>query len=382
MIDLAVNKRDYYEVLELSRDCSSADIKAAYRRLARQYHPDVNNGNPDSEEKFKEISEAYAVLSNPEKRSQYDMYGFSGNLFDGINFESVFSEFGFGDIFDMFFGSAFGGGFSTRTRARRQSRGSDIVLETTIEFREAAFGVKKEVVYGLDVDCEHCQGTGTSSADGIQTCSVCNGTGQVRTSRNTFLGSLITTSTCNNCNGRGKVIKDPCKICSGKGYVKKKRKITVDIPAGIDNGNQLRLAGRGNSKGGDSIHGDLLITVRVKSHPVLKRDRDDVISELDVSFAQAALGTRIEMETLDGLQEIDIRPGTQPGSKIVLKSKGFNSLNRSGRGDHIIYINVSIPSKLSAEEITILKKYAEGRNEVVGDGSAGFFSNLKNAFKK
>jgi molecular chaperone DnaJ len=382
VIDLAGNKRDYYEVLELSKDCSSSEIKASYRRLARQYHPDVNNGNPESEEKFKEISEAYAVLSNPDKRRQYDTYGFSGNLFDGINFESVFSEFGFGDIFDMFFGSAFGGGFSSRTRSRRKSRGSDIILETKIDFKESAFGVKKEIDYNLNVDCDHCQGTGAESTDGIQDCSVCDGTGQVRVSRNTFLGSLITTSTCNNCNGKGTVIKDPCKKCSGRGYVRKKRKITVDIPAGINNGDQLRLPGKGNSRGGDSIHGDLIVTVRVKPHPTIKRDRDDTVSKVDISFAQAALGTGMEIETLDGMEEILIKPGTQPGSKIVLKSKGFNPLNGLRRGDHIIYINVNIPSNLSPDEVSILKKYAEGRKEIVGDGSTGFFSNLKNAFKK
>ncbi len=379
---MAGTKRDYYEVLELSRDCSSSEIKAAYRRLARQYHPDVNNGNPESEEKFKEISEAYAVLSNPDKRRQYDTYGFSGNLFDGINFESVFSEFGFGDIFDMFFGSAFGGGFSSRTRSRRKSRGSDIILETKIDFRESAFGVKKEITYNLNVDCEHCQGTGAESVDGIQNCSVCGGTGQVRQSRNTFLGSLITTSTCNNCNGRGTVIKDPCNKCSGRGYVKKKRKVTVDIPAGINDGDQLRLPGKGNSVGGDSIHGDLIITVRVKPHPTIKRERDDALSRVDISFAQAALGTGLEIETLDGMEEILIKPGTQPGSRIVLRSRGFNPLNGTRRGDHIIYINVSIPSNLSKEEVSILKKYAEGRKETVGDGSTSFFSNLKNAFKK
>ena len=379
---MANNKRDYYEVLGLSKDCSSSDIKSAYRKLARKYHPDVNNGEQESEEKFKEISEAYAVLSNPEKRKQYDMYGFNGNLFDGINFDSVFSEFGFGDIFDMFFGSTFGGGFSGRSRARRKNRGSDILLETKIDFKESAFGVKKEISYNVNVDCDYCQGTGSEGPEGVQTCSVCGGTGKVRVSRNTFLGSMVTTTTCENCGGKGTVIKNPCKKCSGSGYTRAKRKITVDIPPGISDGDQMRLSGKGNSKGGDSIHGDLLIAVRVRPHPGLKREGNNVLSKVGISFAQAALGTSIEVETLDGNENVVIKPGTQPGSRIVLKSKGFYPLNGTRREDHIIYINVDIPKHLSTEEISILKRYAEGRNEIVGDGSTGFFSNLKKSFKK
>lgn len=378
---MANNRRDYYEVLGISKDCSVTEIKTAYRKLARKYHPDVNNGNPESEEKFKEISEAYAILSNPDKRRQYDMYGFSGNLFDGINFDSVFSEFGFGDIFDVFFGSAFGGGFSSGRRTRR-SRGSDVIAETTIGFKESAFGVKKEIEYSVDVECDYCKGTGSAAADGVQTCSVCGGTGQVRVSRNTFLGSLVTTSVCENCRGKGTVIKDPCKKCSGRGYIRSKKKINIDIPQGISDGNQLRLRGKGNSKGGDSINGDLLITVRVKKHPGLIREGNNTISKIDISFAQAALGTSVKVETLDGLEDVVIKPGTQPGSRITLKAKGFFPLNGTRRYDHIIYVNVSIPGNLSSEEIELLKKYAAGREEIVGDGSTGFFANLKNAFKK
>ena len=379
---MARNKRDYYEVLGVSRNRSTAEIKQAYRRLARQYHPDVNNGDPQAEEKFKEISEAYAVLSNEEKRMQYDQFGFSSSLFDGVNFDSVFSEFGFGDIFDMFFGSTFGGGFSAQTRTRRRSRGSDVAAEVVLDFKEAAFGVKKEIEYFTDILCEVCEGKGSKSESGIITCEVCHGTGQVRVSRDTFLGSLITTSTCGSCNGAGTIIKEPCEKCSGRGYYKSKKKIVVDIPSGIASGNQLRVAGKGNSRGSNSIPGDLIITVKVKPHPSLKRDGDNVVTFVDISFAQAALGTKLRIETLDGEEEITVKPGTQPGTKIFLKSRGIMPLNGYRRGDHIIHINVKIPTNLSSEEINILKKYAEGREETVGDGPSKIFSNLKNAFKK
>lgn len=376
------NKRDYYEVLGVEKSCSAVEIKQAYRKLARQYHPDVNNGDPQSEEKFKEISEAYAVLSNEEKRRQYDMYGFSGNLFDGLNFDSVFSEFGFGDIFNMFFGGGFGSGFSSgRTGSRRTVRGTDVAAEVTIDFKESAFGVKKEVEYSVDSNCEECEGKKTKSQSGIVTCSVCGGSGQVRESRNTFLGSLITTSACSSCNGAGIIILEPCDRCNGKGFIRLKKKIMVDIPSGISDRDKLRISGQGNSRGASSVPGDLILTVKVKPHPEFKRDGDNIISILEISFAQAALGTKLEMETLDGNEDISIKPGTQPGTKIVLKSKGVVPLHGGHRGDHIIYVNVKIPGNLKNEEIELLKKYAEGRNEVVGDGQNSFFSNLKKAFK-
>jgi molecular chaperone DnaJ len=380
---LANNKRDYYVVLGLSKECSSTDIKQSYRRLARQYHPDVNNGDPDAEEKFKEISEAYAVLSNDEKRRQYDSYGFNGSLFDGINFDSVFSEFGFGDIFNMFFGGSFGGGFSQEgRRSRRQKRGSDTVIETVIEFKESAFGTKKEIEYPVDISCEKCGGTGAATVNGIVTCSVCRGSGQVRVSRNTFLGSMVTTSICGSCNGAGTIIKDPCVTCNGKGYVRGKNKMVVDIPSGINNQDQLRVPQRGNSMGKDSVPGDLIITVYVKKHPAFNREGSNVITTANISFAQAALGTKLDIETLDGMEELLIKPGTQPGTKVILKSKGIIPLQSTRRGDHIIYLNVKIPNDLSSAEIELLKKYAEGRKEYTGDGSTGFFSTLKNAFKR
>jgi molecular chaperone DnaJ len=380
---LAGQKRDYYEVLGVSKECSLNEIKQSYRKLARQYHPDVNNGSTEYEERFKEISEAYAVLSNEEKRRQYDTYGFNGSLFDGINFDSVFSEFGFGDIFNMFFGGGFGGGFSSsQGSSRRRTHGSDVYSEITIDFKEAAFGVKKDIEYTADVNCQHCSGTGAENEADIIKCTVCGGSGQVRTSRNTFLGSLITTSVCENCSGKGTVITKPCKKCGGRGYMRQKKNISVDIPSGVSSGMQLRVQQKGNSRGSSSVNGDLLININVRPHPVLKRDGDNVVSVFDISFAQAALGTMLDIETLDGQEEVNVKPGTQPGTKITLKGKGIIPLSGSRRGDHIISLNVKIPADLTAEEIKLLKKYAEGREELTGDGTSGIFSNIKNAFRK
>ncbi len=376
------NKRDYYGVLGLSRDCTLTDIKREYRKLARKYHPDLNNGDPKAEEKFKEISEAYAVLSNEDKRRQYDQFGFSRSLFEDFDFGSVFSEFDFGDIFDRFFGTGFGSPFSTRQRSRRKERGSDISVEMKISFKESAYGVKKEIEYNADDICEVCRGKGSAADDGIITCRECSGTGKVRTARQTLIGNIITTSTCRDCGGTGKIIKDPCKKCRGRGYYSRKRKVKLDIPAGIHDGDRLRVSGKGNSLGKDSINGDLFVTVRVMSYPGFKRDGNDVLSNIEISFAQAALGCRLEVETLDGKEEINIKPGTQPNKKIILKSRGIIELNGYRRGDHIINIEVKIPTKLTKEEIILLKKYADGREEAVDSGSHGVFSNIKNAFKK
>lgn len=351
---MAANKRDYYDVLGLSRDCTLAEIKREYRRLAHKYHPDVNNGNPEAEEKFKEITEAYAVLSNDEKRRQYDQFGFSRNLFEDFDFSSIFSEFGFGNIFDTFF------------RSRARERGSDLNAEVKVSLKQAAYGVKKEIEYRVDDVCEVCHGKGSTSADGIVACSQCNGTGRIRTARQTFIGNIITTSTCRACDGTGKIIKDPCKKCRGKGHYSRNKKIKVDIPPGINNGDRLRVAEKGNSLGKNSEKGDLYITVRVIPHPGFKRDGKDIQSNVEISFAQAALGCKLKVETLDGIEEIKVKPGTQPNDKIILKSMGMVDLNGYRRGDHIINVDVKIPKRLSRRERELLREYAENRKEVTG----------------
>ncbi len=375
------NKRDYYEVLGLSRDCNTVDIKKAYRRLARQYHPDVNNGNPEAEEKFKAISEAYAVLSNEEKRSQYDQFGFSRNLFKDFDFGSVFSEFGLGDIFDTIFGSGFGRSFSGRQGGMRRERGSDINVNVKISFKEAAYGVKKEIEYRVDDICPVCHGRGAAAEDGVITCPECGGAGRVRIARQTFLGSIVTTSTCSKCGGSGKIIKEPCSKCKGRGYYPEKKKVKVNIPGGIHDGDSLRLSRKGNSLGRDSINGDLYVTVRVIPHPGFKREGDNILSGVDISFAQAALGCKKEVETLDGKEEITIKPGTQPNEKIVFKSRGMVQLNGYRRGDHIININVKIPTRLKRSEAELLEKYASGRKEAFRGGKEGSSSGKEGAPK-
>jgi molecular chaperone DnaJ len=351
---LAANKRDYYDVLGLTRDCTLTEIKREYRRLAHKYHPDVNNGNPEAEERFKEITEAYAVLSNDEKRRQYDRFGFSTSLFEDFDFSSIFSEFGFGSIFDTFL------------RSRTREKGSDLAAEVKISLKQAAYGVKKEIEYRVDDICELCRGRGSTAADGVVTCSQCNGTGRIRTARQTFIGNIITTSTCRVCNGTGKIIKDPCKKCRGKGHYSRKKRIKVDIPPGINDGDRLRVTGKGNSLGKDSKRGDLYITIRVIPHPGLKRDGRDILSKVEITFAQAALGCKLKAETLDGTEEIKIKPGTQPNDKIVLKSMGMVDLNGYRRGDQIVNVDVKIPKRLSRRERELLKEYAENRKEVTG----------------
>jgi molecular chaperone DnaJ len=352
---LAANKRDYYDVLGLPRDCTLAEIKREYRRLAHKYHPDVNNGNPEAEERFKEITEAYAVLSNDEKRMQYDQFGFSRSLFEDFDFSSIFSEFGFGDIFDTFL------------RSRTRERGSDLNAEVKISLKQAAYGVKKEIEYRVDDICEVCHGRGSTTEDGIVTCRHCDGTGRIRTARQTFIGNIITTSTCRVCDGTGKIIKDPCKKCRGKGHYSRNKKIKVDIPAGINDMDRLRITGKGNSLGKNSESGDLYITIRMIPHPGLNRDGRDILSNVEISFAQAALGCKLKVETLDGIEEIKIKPGTQPNDKIVLKSMGIVDLNGFRRGDHIINVDVKIPKRISRLERELLKKYAGNRKEVTGD---------------
>lgn len=378
---MASKKRDYYEVLGVSREASLEEIKKEYRKLARQYHPDVNNGDGASAERFKAISEAYAVLSNEDKRRQYDNFGFNNSLFDNFDSESVFSEFGFGDIFNMFFGG-FGGGSSSRTSSRRQTRGSHVETKLEISLKEAAFGIEKEVEYSCSDLCEVCSGTGSEDLSGVEKCKVCNGTGQIKYTRQTILGNMVTSSPCSNCHGSGEIIKNPCRKCSGKGYYKQKKKMSVKIPAGIHNGDSIRVSGKGNSAGRGSISGDLYLVISIAPHLLFKREENNIIAGLDISFTQAILGSKFEIDTIDGKEEIVIEPGTQPNTRLILKSRGMVELNGYRRGDHIINVNVKIPTRLSREEIEILKKLAESKGEIVGDGSRSFFTNLKDAFKR
>ena len=357
---MAENKRDYYEVLGLQKGASSDDIKKAYRKLAMKYHPDRNPDSKEAEEKFKEAAEAYEVLSDDEKRSRYDQFGFSGvdpnyGAGQGGGFGGGFGGFGdFGDLGDIF-GSFFGGG-GGRSNANAPRRGENIGARLELTFEEAAFGCEKEVSIPRIENCSACSGTG--SADGaIETCSMCRGSGQVRTTQN-FMGmAMQTSSTCPQCNGRGKITKNPCTTCKGKGKVRRTQKIKVKVPAGVDHGQSVRVRGEGSvgSNGGPS--GDLLVEIYIKRHRIFTRSDYTVLCEVPISFAQAALGAEIQVPTLDGKVPFDLPEGTQTGTIFTLSGKGIPYVNNPRRrGDQRFTVVVETPTKLTKEQKDLLRQ--------------------------
>ena len=363
---MAENKRDYYEVLGVEKNAGADEIKKAYRKAAMKYHPDRNPGDKEAEEKFKEVGEAYEVLSDDQKRSRYDQFGFAGvdpNYgagagaggygFGGGGFGG-FSGFGdFGDIFSEFFG---GGASSQRSTANAPRRGENVMAQLELTFEEAAFGCEKEVSAQRIENCATCHGTG--SADGaVETCSYCKGAGQVRTTQN-FMGmSMQSTTVCPQCNGRGKLVKNPCSACRGKGKVRHTQKIKVKVPAGIDHGQSVRIRGEGcvGSNGGPS--GDLLVEVTVRRHPIFTRQDYTVFCEVPISFTQAALGAEIQVPTLDGKMTFDIPEGTQTGTVFTLRDKGIPMVNNPRRrGDQRFTVVVETPTRLTKEQKELLRK--------------------------
>ena len=376
------NKRDYYEVLGLKKDATDADIKRAYRKLAAQYHPDVNH-DPGAEEKFKEINEANEVLSDPDKRARYDQYGFAGvdPNFNPNAGGSPFGGAGFGDFGDLgdIFGSFFGGGRSTRRSASAPMQGDDIGARVELTFEEAAFGAEKEVTVSRVEDCDQCHGSGAAPGTSAETCPRCKGTGSVRTQQN-FMGmTMQSTAACPDCRGTGRIIRTPCSRCKGKGKVRRSHKLMVKFPAGIDDGQTLNLRGKGNAGLDGGPAGDLLITVFVKPHPLFERDGNSVLMEMPVSFAQAALGAEIEVPTIDGRVKLTIPEGTQPGSVFRLRGKGIPYLQSKGggRGDQFVTITVTVPKNMTSEQKERLRAYAEAMNESVSEGRSGIFGNKK-----
>jgi molecular chaperone DnaJ len=351
-------KEDYYEVLGVSRNASKDEIKDAYRKLAMEYHPDRNK-SPGAEEKFKQISEAYAVLSDDEKRQQYDTLGHTGfdqrysseDIFRGADFDSIFRDMGFGDIFRTFFGGGFGG--------ERRNVGQDIAYDVDITVEEAARGTEKEIEIPRTEKCSVCGGSGAAPGSSVKICPRCGGTGQVQTMRKSGFGMYVQVTTCPQCKGTGKLIEKPCSNCHGTGRVKVRRKITVKIPAGIAEGNQLRLRGEGEMPSDDGEPGDLYVIVHIKAHPQFIREGDDLWHVAIITYPQAALGSDITVPTLEGSTTVKIHPGTQVGEVITLKGKGMPRFRAYGRGDLQIRIGISVPEKLTSQQRTLLEQLAK-----------------------
>ena len=384
------DKRDYYEVLGLQKGASAEDIKKAYRKAAMKYHPDRNPGDKEAEEKFKEVGEAYEVLSDDEKRARYDQYGFAGvdpnYAAGGAGGYGGFDGFGgfggFGDLGDIF-GDLFGGGSGRRSGGQSSARrGENIMSRLDLTFEEAAFGCDKEICVPRIENCVACNGTG--SADGnIETCSKCRGTGQERVIQN-FMGmQMQSTTTCSQCGGRGKIIKTPCNTCKGKGKVRRTNRVNVKVPAGVNDGQSVRVRGEGNVGTGGAPNGDLLAEVHIKPHKLFKRREFNVYCEVPISFAQAALGAEIEVPTLDGKVNYTIPEGTQTGREFILRGKGIPQVgNPKLRGDHHFSVVVETPTKLTNEQKELLRQFDGTVSRSVTPKRKGFQDILNDFFKE
>jgi len=361
-----MSKRDYYEVLGVSRGASADEIKKAYRKVAMQYHPDRNPGDKSAEEKFKEAAEAYEVLSDQEKRAQYDRFGHAGvngRVGHGnVNMEDIFSQFG--DIFgDDIFGSFFGGGGRRSGGQRtRGVRGSNLRIKIKLNYEEIARGVTKQIKVKKHVVCGTCNGSGAKDKGSVQTCSTCHGTGQVRRVQNTFLGQMQTVTTCPTCNGEGTTITAKCPTCRGDGRVYGEETVTIDIPAGVGEGMQMNVQGRGNAGERGGPPGDLIVLIEEEPHKELHRDGLNVAYDLHISFPDAVFGTTVEVPTIDGRAKIKIPAGTQSGKIFRLKGKGFPGVNSYEKGDQLIHVNVWTPQNLTAEEKAMLEKLSNSPN--------------------
>ena len=372
---------DYYELLGVSRSATAEEIKKAYRQRAREFHPDANPNDAAAAEQFKKVARAYQVLSDDSQRARYDRYGEAGvGGGSGPTAEDLFGG-GLGDIFETFFGgggSPFGGG---RTRGPSgPPRGQDIEVVADVTFEQSVFGDQVEVAMKLPVACTDCGGSGAGAGTSPVTCSDCGGSGQIQRVRQSLLGQMVTASPCGRCGGLGQVITTPCTSCRGEGRVTVDKSYQVDVPAGVDSGSTLRLTGRGAAgpRGGRS--GDLYVHLRVAPHARFVREDHDLVTEVPVSIAQAALGTAVELETLDGVEQLVVPPGTQPGREFVLRQRGVPHLRGRGRGDLRVRVRVEVPEKLSDKEVELLTAYAEGRGEVVGHEREGLFTRIKSAF--
>jgi len=368
-----MSESDYYEVLGVGRNASEDEIKSAFRKLARQYHPDVNK-EPDAEEKFKEINEAYGVLSDADKRARYDRFGKEGlGSMGGFHDYTV----DFNDIFEDLLS---GFGFSTGRRSRRTPRrGRDLQIQVQLAFEEAIFGIEKEIQFEREETCSTCNGSGAEPGTTPTRCQTCGGQGEVRQVRQTFLGQMVQTGICPTCNGRGEIISSPCHTCRGGGLEHKVVHKKVQIPAGVDNGTQIRLAGEGGPGTLGGPNGSLFILLDVQPHKFFKRRENDILLNVDINVAQAALGADVEVPTLDGDEKLKIPSGTQPGKVFHMKGKGVPYLRRGGRGDQLVIVNVAVPTKLTKEQRELFEKLAESLGTTVKPQEKGFLDWLNEA---
>ena len=388
---MAENKRDYYEVLGVDRGADEATIKKAYRQLAKKYHPDMNPGDKEAEKKFKEASEAYAVLSDAEKRRQYDQFGHAA-FEQGGGGAGGFGGFDFnggdmGDIFGDIFGDLFGGGRSRRAN-NGPMKGANVRTAVRITFEEAVFGCEKQLDLNLKDECTTCHGTGAKPGTSPETCPKCGGKGQIVYTQQSLFGTVRNVQTCPDCNGSGNIVKEKCADCHGSGYITNRKKIAVTIPAGIDNGQSIRIREKGEPGVNGGPRGDLLVEVQVERHPIFQRQDMNIYSTAPVTFAQAALGGQIHITTVDGDMAYDIKPGTQTDTKIRLKGKGVPSLrNKNIRGDHYVTLVVQVPTKLNEEAKEYLRKYDEAVNGKINDSKQekpkkkSFMEKIKETFE-
>jgi molecular chaperone DnaJ len=374
---------DYYQLLGVDKGATADDIKKAYRKRARDLHPDANPDNPDAAEQFKELSTAYAVLSNDEQRARYDRFGEAGvgSAGGGANFEDMFSGAGLGDIFDAFFGGGGGGNpFGGRRGPSGPPRGQDMEVVVGVDFEQSVFGAQIPVERKLPERCDECGGSGAGAGTKPVTCVECDGSGQVRRVRQSVLGQMVSSSPCPRCGGLGEIITTPCESCRGEGRVTVDKTYTVDVPAGVVDGSTLRLTRRGAAGPRGGSPGDLYVHLRVRPHDRYIRIDDDLVTEVPVSIAQASLGTKVLLETLDGDEDLIVPPGTQPRHEFVLRGRGVPRLQGRGRGDLRAIVKVEVPTDLSSTERDLLRQLADGRGEEVGEFSGGLFSKIKSAF--
>jgi molecular chaperone DnaJ len=384
-----MSKRDYYEILAVGKTASADEIKKAYRKVAMQYHPDRNPGDKAAEEKFKEAAEAYEILSDADKRAQYDRYGHAGVSSNGrggyspggMNMEDIFSQFG--DVFgDDIFGNFFGGQRTRGGQRARGVRGSNLRIKLKLTYEEIAKGVTKNIRVKKYVACQTCHGSGAKDKGSVQTCGTCGGSGQVRRVTNTFLGQMQTVTTCPTCNGEGTVITAKCGTCKGEGRVYAEETVTIDVPAGVQEGMQLNIGGRGNAGERGGPPGDLIILIEEETHKELQRDGLNVVYDLHISFTDAVFGTQVEVPTIDGRAKIKIPAGTQSGKIFRLKGKGFPGVNSYQKGDQLVHVNVWTPQHVSAEEKAMLEKLSHSQNfkPHPDKNEKSFFDKMKEMF--